>query len=219
MAAAAHRRGDWPMLAPMSSSPSSAILVLVPIYWIVATSFKPTSEILVTPTSLLTDAPDTRPLSASRSPATSAATCVNSLIAAGGATALGFLLSVPAAWGFAKFAYPGSGALLSFTVVTRVFPPIALALPFFLQFRALGLIDTAARPGHRLSADRAAADDLDPHRLLPRFSRRAGRGGAHRRARHAGHARPHRHAAVAAGARRSRRSSAFSSPGTSSSSR
>ena len=27
-------------------------------------------------------------------------------------------------------------------MVTRVFPPIALALPFFLQFRALGLIDT-----------------------------------------------------------------------------
>ena len=49
---------------------------------------------------------------------------------------------MPAAWGFAKFAYPGSGALLSFTVVTRVFPPIALALPFFLQFRAFGLIDT-----------------------------------------------------------------------------
>ncbi len=27
-------------------------------------------------------------------------------------------------------------------VVTRIFPPIALALPFFLQFRTLGLIDT-----------------------------------------------------------------------------
>ena len=117
------------------------LLVLVPIFWIVSTSFKPTSEILVTPTSLL---PATRrsTTTAWRSPAISAAILVNSLIAAGGATALGFLLSVPAAWGFAKFAYPGSGALLSFTVVTRVFPPIALALPFFLQFRALGLIDT-----------------------------------------------------------------------------
>ena len=41
-----------------------------------------------------------------------------------------------------NIAYPGSSALLSFTVVTRVFPPIALALPFFLQFRAWGLIDT-----------------------------------------------------------------------------
>jgi hypothetical protein len=35
----------------------------------------------------------------------------------------------------------GNGAL-SFIVVSRVFPPIALALPFFLQFRAIGLIDT-----------------------------------------------------------------------------
>ena len=66
----------------------------------------------------------------------------NSLIAAGGATALGILLAVPAAWGFAKFPFPGSAALLAFTVVTRVFPPIALALPYFLQFRAIGLIDT-----------------------------------------------------------------------------
>jgi multiple sugar transport system permease protein len=117
-----------------------SILVLVPIYWIVATSFKPTSEILVTPTSLLTANPT---LDHYRTALAGdfRLYLVNSLIAASGATAIGALLSVPAAWGFAKFAYPGSGALLSFTVVTRVFPPIALALPFFLQFRSFGLID------------------------------------------------------------------------------
>lgn len=32
--------------------------------------------------------------------------------------------------------------LLSSIVVTRVFPPIALALPFFLQFPAIGLVDS-----------------------------------------------------------------------------
>jgi len=116
------------------------ILILVPIYWIVATSFKPTSEILVTPTSILTAHPTLDHYKVALA-GDFRRYLVNSLIAAGGATALGFLLSVPAAWGFAKFAYPGSGALLSFTVVTRVFPPIALALPFFLQFRAFGLID------------------------------------------------------------------------------
>ena len=49
------------------------VLVLVPIYWIVATSFKPTSEILVTPTS---SSQRTRrsTTTASRSPATSGAT-------------------------------------------------------------------------------------------------------------------------------------------------
>ncbi len=118
-----------------------AVLVLVPIYWIVSTSVKPTSEILVTPTTILTTSPTLDHFAVALS-GDFRRYLVNSLIAAGGATAIGIALSVPAAWGFAKFAYPGSNALLSFTIVTRVFPPIALALPFFLQFRSWGLIDT-----------------------------------------------------------------------------
>ena len=117
-----------------------SLLIFLPIYWIVATSFKPTSEILVTPTNFLPGNPTLDHYRVALA-GDFRSYLVNSLIAAGGATAVGFLLSVPAAWGFAKFAYPGSGALLSFTVVTRIFPPIALALPFFLQFRAFGLID------------------------------------------------------------------------------
>ena len=118
-----------------------SILVLVPIYWILATSIKPTSEILVTPTNLLTAAPTLDHYAVALA-GDFRKFLLNSLIAASGATAIGFALSVPAAWGFAKFAYPGSSGLLSFIVVTRVFPPIALALPFFLQFRAFGLVDT-----------------------------------------------------------------------------
>lgn len=117
------------------------LLFLTPIYWIFATSFKPTGEILVTPTTLLTAHPTLDHYGVALA-GDFRRYLLNSLIAAGGATALGFILAVPAAWGFAKFAYPGSSALLSFTVVTRVFPPIALALPFFLQFRAFGLIDS-----------------------------------------------------------------------------
>ncbi len=120
---------------------ATCLLFLAPIYWIVATSIKPTAEILVTPTTLFPVQPTLDHFGVALA-GDFRRYLVNSLVAAGGATALGFLLAVPAAWGFAKFAYPGSSALLSFTVVTRVFPPIALALPFFLQFRALGLIDT-----------------------------------------------------------------------------
>jgi len=115
-------------------------LFLVPIYWIGMTSLKPTSEILVTPTNLLTGQPTLEHYGVALA-GDFRRYLLNSLIAASGATVLGGLLAIPAAWGFAKFAYPGASALLSFTVVTRVFPPIALALPFFLQFRTLGLID------------------------------------------------------------------------------
>jgi ABC-type glycerol-3-phosphate transport system permease component len=126
--------GVWLFLAVVS------VLVLVPILWILSTALKPTPEILVTPTSLLPRNPTLDHFGVALS-GDFRRYLRNSLIAAGGATALGFLLAVPAAWGFAKFPFPGSGALLGFTVVTRVFPPIALALPFFLQFRALGLVD------------------------------------------------------------------------------
>ncbi|MEX0852768.1 MAG: carbohydrate ABC transporter permease [Bauldia sp.] len=119
----------------------TCVLLVIPILWIFSTSLKPTPEILVTPTTLLPISPTLEHYRVAVS-GDFRSFMLNSLIAASGATIVGLLLSVPAAFGFAKYAYRGSAGLLSFTVVTRVFPPIALALPFFLQFRSLGLIDT-----------------------------------------------------------------------------
>ena len=75
------------------------MLILVPIYWIVATSFKPTSEILVTPTSFY-HAPDPRALPHRAERGFPALPCQQRDRCDIGSTALGFLLSVPAAWGF-----------------------------------------------------------------------------------------------------------------------
>jgi multiple sugar transport system permease protein len=119
----------------------ACILFVVPILWILSTSFKTPGEIFVTPTTLLPQQPTAQNYGAVVE-GEFGRYLVNSLIAAGGATGLGLLLALPAAFGFAKFRYRSSSALLSFIVLTRVFPPIALTLPFFLQFRALGLIDT-----------------------------------------------------------------------------
>jgi multiple sugar transport system permease protein len=117
------------------------ILFTVPLLWILSTSFKTPGEIFTTPTTFLPQLPTTenyRAIAVGGFPKY----LLNSLIAASGATALGLLLCVPAAYGFAKFKYRSSAVLLSFAVLTRFFPPIALALPFFLQFRLIGLIDT-----------------------------------------------------------------------------
>lgn len=120
---------------------ATCIFFVIPIFWIFSTSFKPTPEILVTPTTLLPNDPTLDHYGVALS-GDFRSFMLNSLIAASGATLIGLALAIPAAFGFAKYAYRGSSVLLSFTVVTRVFPPIALALPFFLQFRTLGLIDT-----------------------------------------------------------------------------
>ena len=121
---------------------SSACLFVIPILWIVSTSFKTPGEIFTTPTTLLPQQPTTENYRAVFEGGFRRY-LINSLIAASGVTALGLLLGIPAAFGFARYRLPRfSGLLLSFTVVTRIFPPIALALPFFLEFRTLGLIDT-----------------------------------------------------------------------------
>jgi multiple sugar transport system permease protein len=120
---------------------TACLLIVVPIFWIVSTSLKPNAEILVTPTTILPAHPILDHYQVALS-GDFRSYLVNSLIAAGGATLVGLLLSVPAAFGFAKYAYRGSGSLLFFILVTRVFPPIALALPFFLQFRMIGLVDS-----------------------------------------------------------------------------
>ena len=84
----------------------------VPIFWIVSTSLKPTPRSSVTPRAVTPGARRSITM-ASHCRAISDDTCVNSLVAAGGATTLGFVLAVPAAWGFAKFPLsPARAALL-----------------------------------------------------------------------------------------------------------
>jgi multiple sugar transport system permease protein len=66
----------------------------------------------------------------------------NSLIIAFGSTALAVLLGVTAAYGFSRFRVPGKDDLLFFILSTRMMPPIAVAIPIYLMYRALGLSDT-----------------------------------------------------------------------------
>jgi multiple sugar transport system permease protein len=66
----------------------------------------------------------------------------NSLIIAFGSTALAVLLGVMSAYGFSRFRVPGKDDLLFFILSTRMMPPIAVAIPIYLMYRALGLSDT-----------------------------------------------------------------------------
>jgi multiple sugar transport system permease protein len=121
---------------------AAAFLLVLPVLWIVFTSLKPNSEIFAIPPTLLPRDPTISHFSAVFAGETVLTFFRNSLIAGAGATAISLLLGVPAAFGFARFRYRLSGVLLGAVLVTRMFPPVALALPFFLQFRQLGLIDS-----------------------------------------------------------------------------
>jgi len=67
---------------------------------------------------------------------------MNSVVVSLTTTALSMLLGVPAAYALARARFRGIGPLRLWILFTRMVPPIAVALPFFLMFRVAGLLDT-----------------------------------------------------------------------------
>jgi multiple sugar transport system permease protein len=66
----------------------------------------------------------------------------NSLVVGFGSTFLAVFLGTLAAYAFSRFKVPGKSNLLFFILSTRMMPPIAIAIPVYLMFRAVGLNDT-----------------------------------------------------------------------------
>ncbi|KAB0264653.1 carbohydrate ABC transporter permease [Microvirga brassicacearum] len=66
----------------------------------------------------------------------------NSLIVTLSATAIGLLLGVPAAYMLARMRFRGKRSLLLGILSTRMIPPVAFIVPFFVIFTNLGLKDT-----------------------------------------------------------------------------
>lgn len=66
---------------------------------------------------------------------------ISTLVIAVGATALTFVVCVPAAYYTAKFRFPGRMTFLFLVVVTQMIQPTLLATGLFRQFSVLGLAD------------------------------------------------------------------------------
>jgi multiple sugar transport system permease protein len=67
---------------------------------------------------------------------------LNSLIIASISTILAVGMGTFTAYGFSRFRLAGEQDLLFFILSTRMLPPIVVAIPMFLMYRAVGLIDT-----------------------------------------------------------------------------
>lgn len=67
---------------------------------------------------------------------------INSLIIAITSTLLAVSMGTITAYGFSRFKIKGESDLLFFILSTRMLPPIVVAIPMFLMYRAVGLNDT-----------------------------------------------------------------------------
>ena len=114
------------------------LLVLAPFLWLVQLAFRPAAQLFdeawwVAPT-----------LDSFRSllQGNFIKSFGNSLIVSSLSTGLSMLIGVPAAYALTRWDFKGRHRVALWILVTRMAPPIAFTIPFFLAYQALGLQDT-----------------------------------------------------------------------------
>jgi multiple sugar transport system permease protein len=113
-------------------------LILFPFLWLVQLAFRPAND-------LFGESLFFRPsLDAFRSLLHShfLDSFVNSLIASTLSTGLSLLIGVPAAYVLARWGFKYRRSVALWILVTRMAPPIAFTIPFYLAYRWMGLLDT-----------------------------------------------------------------------------
>jgi len=115
---------------------------LAPYLWMVLTSVKPTPDITRWPLRYLPSAVTFEHYRELIGRTSFAGNLLNSLIVALGAVAVGLATSVPAAYAFSRFRFPGRRWLMVQFLVVNMFPIVLLIIPLFVLMRMLGLLDT-----------------------------------------------------------------------------
>ncbi len=123
-----------------AASAMTLFVTLTPVLWLLEMSFRSNTSILSTTLFFTPTLENYRGLGAGGFPAS----FLNSLVACTASTALALLLGVPAAYTLARFRFRSSKRIAMWILVTRMAPPIAFTIPFFLAFTWLGLLDTVS---------------------------------------------------------------------------
>lgn len=110
-----------------------------PLLWMALGAFKTTADLIAIPPVWV---PDFRSVdNFARLLGENTPFLMNSIVVTLGATALAMAFSVPTAFGLVNFKLRGANALADWILSTRMMPPIAAAVPLFVVFRTLGLLD------------------------------------------------------------------------------
>jgi ABC-type glycerol-3-phosphate transport system permease component len=118
------------------------LIALFPFYWMVATSFKTPNEVLSTPPTYIPGDLSLRTFSELFLRRNFGAYVINSIVVTCFATAFSVALSAFAAYGFARFRFPGRALLMGTVVISAMLPFITVLGPTYLIVEGLGLLDT-----------------------------------------------------------------------------
>lgn len=117
-------------------------LALFPLYWMFITGIKPTTEIYAHRPTYIVQHPTFENYQAILKGRPTLSYFRNTLIIALATTFLCIAIGTIASYGFARYKYRGSNFILFSILAMRVFPPIALIVPFYLMISQFNMIDT-----------------------------------------------------------------------------
>lgn len=118
------------------------VWTLGPIYWMVATSLKSGSQLFTTPPTYLPTPPVLENYAEAFVHRPLLSYVRNSAVIAVVSTPLSVCIAALAAFGFARYRFRGRNTLLFFILALRMLPGLIIALPLFLIFRNLGVVDS-----------------------------------------------------------------------------
>jgi len=116
------------------------LAVMFPLLWMLQLSFRPAEDVLSPELLFSPTLENYRALWTGNFPGSFG----NSLAASLSSTVLSLLIGVPAAYALSRWRIRARRRIALWILVTRMAPPIAFTIPFFLAFRFLGLLDTVA---------------------------------------------------------------------------
>ncbi|WP_433633378.1 carbohydrate ABC transporter permease [Halomicrococcus sp. NG-SE-24] len=118
-----------------------SFIVLFPIYWIVSMSLKPPREAIALPPDWIF-LPTVYNYLQLLQQSDFVAAFANSLFMVSTSVIAVLLIGVPAAYVLSRYDIPKERDVLVWILSSRMLPPIAVVIPFFVIFRALNLFDT-----------------------------------------------------------------------------
>ena len=119
-----------------------AVFMVLPMIWMLATSFKPATEIVIWPPRLLPEAPTFANYTGIFEVAPFARFFANSLGISLVATVSVAITSLLAGAVFAKYRFPGRGLLFGLVIATAIVPSESYMIPLYLQLNAIKWINT-----------------------------------------------------------------------------
>lgn len=120
----------------------SAVVVLLPLGWLLSTAFKDDTALFSTPPQWVPDEPTLQAFVRVWTDYPFLQYFRNSIVAVGLSTLIAVSFSALAGYGIARFKFPGRGTFMVFLLVTQMFPSIMLLIPYYQIIQSLGLINT-----------------------------------------------------------------------------